>query len=84
MTSLSFVGSIPNLLPSLQFPFPQLPWFLFQQSPSLRYGAMDASKKYRGKLSSVILSYTKDMEEDLKNAVPDHREVIAAPAEKIL
>ena len=34
-------------------------------------GAMDASKKYRGKLSSVILSYTKDMEEDLKNAVPD-------------
>ena len=32
---------------------------------------MDASKKYRGKLSSVILSYTKDMEEDLKNAVPD-------------
>ena len=34
-------------------------------------GAMDASKKYRGKLASVILSYTKDMEEDLKNAVPD-------------
>lgn len=34
-------------------------------------GAMDASKKYRGKLSSVILSYTRDMEEDLKNAVPD-------------
>ncbi len=34
-------------------------------------GAMDASKKYRGKLGSVILSYTKDMEEDLKNAVPD-------------
>ena len=34
-------------------------------------GAMDASKKYRGKLSSVILSYTKDMEDDLKNAVPD-------------
>ena len=32
---------------------------------------MDASKKYRGKLSSVILSYTRDMEEDLKNAVPD-------------
>ena len=34
-------------------------------------GAMDASKKYRGKLASVILSYTKDMEEALKNAVPD-------------
>ena len=34
-------------------------------------GAMDASKKYRGKLGSVILSYTKDMEEDLKKAVPD-------------
>lgn len=34
-------------------------------------GAMDASKKYRGKLASVILSYVKDMEADLKNAKPD-------------
>lgn len=34
-------------------------------------GAMDAAKKYRGKLSSVIMSYTKDMEEQLKNACPD-------------
>lgn len=34
-------------------------------------GAMDASKKYRGKLGNVILSYTKDMEEEMKNAVPD-------------
>ena len=34
-------------------------------------GAMDAAKKYRGKLSSVIMSYTKDMEEQLKNARPD-------------
>lgn len=34
-------------------------------------GAMDARKKYRGKLASVILSYVKDMEADLKNAKPD-------------
>ncbi len=34
-------------------------------------GAMDAAKKYRGKLSSVIMSYTKDMEEQLKNARSD-------------
>ena len=31
-------------------------------------GAMDASKKYRGKLKSVIMSYVKDMEAELKNA----------------
>ena len=34
-------------------------------------GAMDASKKYRGKLKSVIMSYVKDMEADLKNACPE-------------
>ena len=34
-------------------------------------GAMDANKKYRGKLASVILSYAKDMENDLKTAKPD-------------
>ena len=34
-------------------------------------GKMDASKKYRGKIESVIVSYAKDMEEDLKNAKPD-------------
>lgn len=34
-------------------------------------GAMDASKKYRGKLKSVIVSYVKDMEADLKNARPE-------------
>lgn len=34
-------------------------------------GAMNASKKYRGKIASVIMSYVKDMEEDLKNAKPD-------------
>ena len=31
-------------------------------------GAMNASKKYRGKIASVIPSYVKDMEKDLKNA----------------
>lgn len=34
-------------------------------------GAMNASKKYRGKISKVILSYVKDMEEELKAARPD-------------
>lgn len=34
-------------------------------------GAMDASKKYRGKIDSVIMSYVKDMEEDLKSARPE-------------
>lgn len=34
-------------------------------------GKMDATKKYRGKIQSVILSYAKDMEEDLKSAKKD-------------
>lgn len=34
-------------------------------------GAMDATKKYRGKLAVVIMSYVKDMEEELKNARND-------------
>lgn len=33
-------------------------------------GKMDASKKYRGKIDSVIMTYAKDMEEDLKQAEP--------------
>ena len=31
-------------------------------------GKMDAGKKYRGSIKSVILSYARDMEEELKNA----------------
>ena len=34
-------------------------------------GAMGVGKKYRGRIESVILHYAKDMEEDLKNAIPD-------------
>lgn len=34
-------------------------------------GIMDASKKYRGKLHSVIMSYVKDMEEELRKARPE-------------
>lgn len=34
-------------------------------------GKMDAGKKYRGSLKNVILAYTKDMEEELKNARTD-------------
>ena len=34
-------------------------------------GAMNASKKYRGKINSVIMTYVKDMENDLKAARPD-------------
>ena len=33
-------------------------------------GKMDASKKYRGKIGSVVMNYVKDMEEDLKKAEP--------------
>ena len=34
-------------------------------------GKMSATKKYRGKMDSVILSYAKDMEDDLRNAKTD-------------
>lgn len=34
-------------------------------------GAMNASKKYRGKINSVIMTYVKDMEDDLKAARPN-------------
>ena len=34
-------------------------------------GKMDAGKKYRGKYSGVVLSYVKDMENDLLNAKKD-------------
>lgn len=34
-------------------------------------GAMNASKKYRGKINSAIMTYVKDMENDLKAARPD-------------
>lgn len=34
-------------------------------------GAMNASKKYRGKINSAIMTYVKDMEDDLKEARPD-------------
>ena len=34
-------------------------------------GAMDAAKKYRGKLHSVVMSYVRDMEADLKSARPE-------------
>ncbi len=34
-------------------------------------GAMSPTKKYRGKMQAVILNYAKDMEEQLKNAMPE-------------
>ena len=34
-------------------------------------GKMDAGKKYRGKMPAVIMSYVKDMEEELKQAKKD-------------
>lgn len=34
-------------------------------------GTMEAGKKYRGKLSHVILSYVRDMEEELRKARPE-------------
>ena len=42
-------------------------------------GAMNAFKKYRGKIASVIMSYVKNMENDLKNARPE-REAVWFPA----
>ena len=34
-------------------------------------GAMNASKKYRGKIASVVMNYVKDMEKDLKKTRPE-------------
>lgn len=34
-------------------------------------GKMEPGKKYRGKMPAVLLTYVKEMEEDLKNARPD-------------
>ena len=34
-------------------------------------GKMDASKKYRGKIGRVIKNYVHDLEDDMKNAMPD-------------
>ena len=38
-------------------------------------GAMNASKKYRGKIASVVMNYVKDMEKDLKKARPEQETV---------
>lgn len=37
----------------------------------VEHGKMDATKKYRGKIKSVILQYAKDLEEALKNSQPE-------------
>lgn len=37
----------------------------------VEHGKMDAAKKYRGKIDSVILQYVRDLEPDLKNAKPE-------------
>lgn len=37
----------------------------------VEHGKMDATKKYRGKIESVILQYAKDLEEALKNSQPE-------------
>lgn len=37
----------------------------------VKEGAMGSTKKYRGNIKSVALSYTKDMEEELRQAKPD-------------
>ena len=51
-------------------------------------GKMDASRKYRGKIGKVIKNYAKDLEEDLKNAIPDrvfitHSECDAKTVEEV-
>lgn len=45
-------------------------------------GRMDAKKKYRGKMNRVILSYVKDMEEELKAAKPDRVFITHSGCEK--
>ena len=51
-------------------------------------GKMDASRKYRGKIGKVIKNYAKDLEENLKNAIPDrvfitHSECDAKTVEEV-
>ena len=51
-------------------------------------GKMDASRKYRGKIGKVIKNYAKDLEEDLKNAIPErvfitHSECDAKTVEEV-
>ena len=51
-------------------------------------GKMDASRKYRGKIGKVIKNYAKDLEEALKNAIPDrvfitHSECDAKTVEEV-
>ena len=51
-------------------------------------GKMDASRKYRGKIGKVIKNYAKDLEEDMKNAIPDrvfitHSECDAKTVEEV-
>ena len=54
---------------------PSPPWQegLLKLHPQIivEHGAMKPTKKYRGKMDSVILSYVKDMEPALKHARPD-------------
>ena len=45
-------------------------------------GKMDASKKYRGKIGKVIKNYARDLENDMKNAMPDR--VFITYSEKIV
>lgn len=54
----------------------------------VKAGKMDASRKYRGKIGKVIRNYAKDLEEDLKNAIPDrvfitHSECDAKTVEEV-
>lgn len=48
-------------------------WGVLKLHPKIvvENGAMNASKKYRGKINSAIMTYVKDMEDDLKAARPD-------------
>jgi len=44
-------------------------------------GAMSADKKYRGKMDSVIMNYTKDLEADFLKAKPDFALVTHSPCD---
>lgn len=47
-------------------------------------GKMEAAKKYRGKIDSVILSYAKDLEDDLKNAKSDRVFITHSGCEEVI
>ena len=49
---------------------------------SVQNGKMEAGKKYRGKINKVVMSYVKELEEELKNAKKDRVFITHSGCEK--